>query len=132
MKSALSFGLRDYSVSTYAPSALIEEISRDLSPWSFVFTERLIVLLLRQPWALPSVFFPMDHPSQYRVVMCVWVTSDWWLVASDLNAIFEHRLIYTPRRFCFYAPHHHFSFLISHFSFKKGFQTEPKVAHPTG
>ncbi len=32
MKSALSFGLRDYSVSAYAPSALIEEISRDLSP----------------------------------------------------------------------------------------------------
>ncbi len=71
MKSALSFGLRDYSVSAYAPSALIEEISRDLSPWSFVFTERLIVLLLRQPRALPSVFFPMDHPSQYRVVMLV-------------------------------------------------------------
>ena len=69
MKSALSFGLRDYSVSAYAPSALIEEISRDLSPWSFVFTERLIVLLLRQPRASPSVFFPMDHPSQYRVVM---------------------------------------------------------------
>ncbi len=102
MKSALSFGLRDYSVSAYAPSALIEEISRDLSPWSFVFTERLIVLLLRQPRASPSVFFPMDHPSQYRVVVCVWVTSDWWLV------------------------------LIPHFSFKKGFQTEPKVAHPTG
>ena len=71
MKSALSFGLRDYSVSAYAPSALIEEISRDLSPWSFVFTERLIVLLLRQPRASPSVFFPMDHPSQYRVVVCV-------------------------------------------------------------
>ena len=71
MKSALSFGLRDYSVSAYAPSALIEEISRDLSPWSFVFTERLIVLLLRQPWALPLVFFPMDHPRQYSVVMFV-------------------------------------------------------------
>ena len=54
MKSALSFGLRDYSVSAYAPSALIEEISRDLSPWSFVFTERLIVLLLRQ--TLPCHF----------------------------------------------------------------------------
>ena len=80
MKSALSFGLRDYSVSAYAPSALIEEISRDLSPWSFVFTERLIVLLLRQPRASPSVFFPMDHPSQYRVVVYF---GDWWLVTSD-------------------------------------------------
>ena len=69
--SQATLGLRDYSVSAYAPSALIEEISRDLSPWSFVFTERLIVLLLRQPRALPSVFFPMDHPSQYRVVMFV-------------------------------------------------------------
>lgn len=56
MKSALSFGLRDYSVSAYAPSALIEEISRDLSPWSFVFTERLIVLLLRQKIVKTFIF----------------------------------------------------------------------------
>ena len=33
---------------------------------------------------------------------------------------------------CFYAPHHHFSFLISNFSFKRSFQTESKGTTPEG
>ena len=32
----------------------------------------------------------------------------------------------------FYAPHHHFAFLISNFSFKRGFQTESRGAPPHG
>ena len=32
----------------------------------------------------------------------------------------------------FYAPHHHFSFLISNFSFKRSFQTESKGTTPHG
>ena len=32
----------------------------------------------------------------------------------------------------FYAPHHHFAFLISNFSFKRGFQTQSKGTPPHG
>ena len=32
----------------------------------------------------------------------------------------------------FYAPHHHFAFLISNFSFKRSFQTESKDGTPQG
>ena len=32
----------------------------------------------------------------------------------------------------FYAPHHHFAFLISNFSFKRGFQTQSKGGTPRG
>ena len=32
----------------------------------------------------------------------------------------------------FYAPHHHFAFLISNFSFKRSFQTESKGTPPPG
>ena len=32
----------------------------------------------------------------------------------------------------FYAPHHHFAFLISHFSFKQSFKTESKGSTPKG
>jgi hypothetical protein len=39
-------------------------------------------------------------------------------------------------KFCgaslFFAPHHHFSFLISNFSFKRSFQTESKDSTPEG
>ena len=32
----------------------------------------------------------------------------------------------------FYAPHHHFSFLISNFSFKRSFHTQSRGSTPTG
>ena len=56
-------------------------------------------------------------------------------MTGDLNATFEHRPIYTLRRFLFVMRRttiSHFSFLISHFSFKRSFQTESKGSTPHG
>ena len=36
------------------------------------------------------------------------------------------------RRFIIFAPHHHFSFLISHFSFEQSFHPQSKGASPRG
>ena len=39
---------------------------------------------------------------------------------------FWHRPIYIRGASLFYAPHHHFSFLISNFAFKRSFQTQSR------
>ena len=56
-------------------------------------------------------------------------------MTGDLNATFEHRPIYTPRRFYVFMRRttiSNFSFLISNFSFKRSFQTESKGSTSKG
>ena len=54
------------------------------------------------------------------------VTSDWNASRGYLHYLYSAALLY------FYAPHHHFEFLISNFSFKRSFQTESKGSTPLG
>ena len=59
-------------------------------------------------------------------------TTDWWLVTGDLNTTFGHRqYLYSAALPYFYAPHHHFAFLISNFSFMRGFHPQSMGTPPT-
>ena len=54
-----------------------------------------------------------------------------WL-SVDLRASLYLYFLYSAALLYFYAPHHHFAFLISNFSFKRGFQPLSKDSTPHG
>ncbi len=56
-------------------------------------------------------------------------------MTGDLNTAFGHRQIYTPRRFYIFMRRttiSHFSFLISNFSFNRGFHPQSRDEPPRG